>query len=176
MIQRPVFLIGFMGSGKTTWGKKLANALELPFVDLDHEIVDSIGMSIPEYFAQHGEEKFREIEREVLQKQHGKASIISTGGGTPCYFDNMEWLLNNGTVLYLKHSPKSLWNRLSQSDVNKRPALKGFTGEELLQFIESKLEERNPFYDKAHILVDQINTPLEDLVSLVKANIQIHEQ
>lgn len=176
MIQRPVFLIGFMGSGKTTWGKKLANALQVPFVDLDHEIVEHIGMSIPEYFALHGEEKFREIEREILHAQKNKSGIISTGGGTPCYFENMDWLLENGTVLYLKHSPKSLWNRLSQSDINKRPALKGFTGEELLAFIESKLEERNPFYDRAHILVDQINTPLEELVSLVKANIELHEQ
>ena len=176
MMQKPVFLIGFMGSGKTTWGKKLANALELPFIDLDHEIVAQIGMSIPEYFALHGEEKFREKEREILQQQVDHLGIISTGGGTPCFFDNMDWLLKNGTVLYLKHSPKSLWNRLSQSDVNKRPALKGLTGQELLQFITAKLEERSPFYDRAHIFVDQINTPLEDLVSLVKANIHLHEK
>jgi len=176
MIHKPVFLIGFMGSGKTTWGKKLANALEVPFVDLDHEIVESIGMSIPEYFALNGETKFREIEKEILHNQKGKSGIISTGGGTPCYFDNMDWLLENGTVLYLKHSTKSLWNRLSQSDVQKRPALNGLIGDELLQFIEGKLEERSPFYDRAHILADQINTPLEELVSLVKANIQLHEQ
>lgn len=176
MIQKPVFLIGFMGSGKTTWGKKLANALQVPFVDLDHEIVEHIGMSIPEYFSKYGEEKFRELEREVLIAQQNKSGIISTGGGTPCYFQNMDWLLDNGIVLYLKHSPKSLWNRLNQSDINKRPALKGMTGDDLLQFIESKLEERAPFYDRAHILVDQLNTNLEELVSLVKANIELYEQ
>ncbi|GGE32999.1 MULTISPECIES: shikimate kinase [Sphingobacterium] len=176
MIQKPVFLIGFMGSGKTTWGKKLANALQVPFVDLDHEIVEQIGMSIPEYFSKYGEEKFRELEREVLIAQQNKSGIISTGGGTPCYFQNMDWLLDNGIVLYLKHSPKSLWNRLNQSDINKRPALKGMTGDHLLQFIESKLEERAPFYDRAHILVDQLNTNLEELVSLVKANIELYEQ
>lgn len=169
-MQKPVFLIGFMGSGKTTWGKKLANALDVPFVDLDHEIVDYIGMSIPEYFALYGEDQFRKIEKEVLHNQQNKAGIISTGGGTPCFYDNMDWLLNNGTVLYLKHSPKSLWNRLSQSDVLKRPTLKGLIGNDLLKFIETKLEERNPFYERAHVLVDQINTPLEELVTLVKAN------
>lgn len=176
MIQKPVFLIGFMGSGKTTWGKKLANALQVPFVDLDHEIVEHIGMSIPEYFSKYGEEKFRGLEREILFAQQNKSGIISTGGGTPCYFQNMDWLLDNGIVLYLKHSPKSLWNRLNQSDINKRPALKGMTGDDLLQFIESKLEERAPFYDRAHILVDQLNTNLEELVSLVKANIELYEQ
>ncbi len=175
MIQKPVFLIGFMGSGKTTWGKKLANALQVPFVDLDHEIVEHIGMSIPEYFSKYGEDKFRELEREILIAQQNKSGIISTGGGTPCYFQNMDWLLENGIVLYLKHSPKSLWNRLNQSDINKRPALKGMTGDDLLQFIESKLEERAPFYDRAHILVDQLNTNLEELVSLVKANIELYE-
>ncbi|WP_156307107.1 shikimate kinase [Sphingobacterium endophyticum] len=169
-MQKPVFLIGFMGSGKTTWGKKLANALNVPFVDLDHEIVDYIGMSIPEYFALYGEDQFRKIEMEVLHNQQNKPGIISTGGGTPCFFDNMDWLLNNGTVLYLKHSPKSLWNRLSQSDILKRPALNGLIGDDLLQFIETKLEERNPYYERAHVLVDQINTPLEELVTLVKAN------
>ncbi|WP_293930137.1 shikimate kinase [Sphingobacterium sp. UBA6645] len=165
---KPVFLIGFMGSGKTTWGKKLSNALGVPFIDMDHVIVEKIGMSIPEYFQQHGEEAFRKVEQLVMQEQEGRSGIISTGGGTPCYFDNMDWLLTNGTVLYLKHSPKSLWNRLSQSDVNKRPALKGFSGEELLAFIEEKLAERAPYYDRAHIHVDQINTPLEKLISIIE--------
>lgn len=165
---KPIFLIGFMGSGKTTWGKKLANALAIPFIDMDHEIVEKIGMSIPEYFGLHGDEGFRKIEREVMLEQAERTGIISTGGGTPCYFDNMQWLIDHGTVLYLKHSPKSLWNRLSQSDVNKRPALKGFSGEELLSFIEEKLDERAPFYDRAHIHVDQINTPLEKLVEIIK--------
>ncbi len=175
-MQKPVFLIGFMGSGKTTWGKKLANALEVPFIDLDHAIVDYIGMSIPEYFSLYGEERFREVEKEVLLNQKDKSGIISTGGGTPCYFENMDWLLNNGTVLYLKHSPKSLWSRLNQSDVNKRPALKGMTGDDLLKFIENKLSERSPFYERAHILVDQINTSVEELVSIVKEYNQLHEQ
>lgn len=169
MIEKPIFLVGFMGSGKTTWGRKLANAMKLEFIDLDQEIVTEIGMSIPEYFAQFGEDKFRIKERETLIRQQGKAAIVSTGGGTPCYFDNMEWLLNHGTVFYLQHTPQSLWSRLSKSDIHKRPALKGLKGESLLHFIEEKLREREPYYKKAHVAVDQINTALADLVALVRS-------
>ncbi|MCI0920278.1 shikimate kinase [Sphingobacterium rhinopitheci] len=168
-MDKPVFLIGFMGSGKTTWGKKIAAALQLPFIDLDHEIVNYIGMTIPEYFEAHGEDSFRRLENEFLKKQATKKAIISTGGGTPCYYDNMEWIKANGLALYLYHTPKSLWSRLSQSDVNKRPVLKGLTGEELLSFIESKLVEREPYYSQAHIKVEQINTPLEQIVNIIKA-------
>lgn len=171
MSNKSIFLIGFMGSGKTTWGKKLANALSLPFIDLDHEIVSEIDMSIPEYFELFGETRFREKEREILLKQREKTAIISTGGGTPCFYDNMDWLLENGTVIYLQHSPRSLWNRLSNSDIRKRPSLNGLQGESLLHFIEEKLEERSPYYTRAQIIVDQINTPLEQLVSLVENRI-----
>ena len=171
-MNRPIFLVGFMGSGKTTWGKKIANALNIPFVDLDHEIVENIGMTIPEYFKLHGEDAFRTIENEYLKKQADRIAIISTGGGTPCYFDNMEWINNNGLSLYLYHTPKSLWSRLSQSDVNKRPVLKGLSGDELFEFIDVKLNERSEFYEKAHIKFEQIHTPLEEIILLIKNNQQ----
>lgn len=167
-MNKPIFLIGFMGSGKTTWGKKIASALKVPFVDLDHEIVEHIGMSIPEYFSLHGEESFRELERVFLKKQAGRLAIISTGGGTPCYFDNMEWIKENGLSLYLFHTVKSLWSRLSQSDVNKRPVLKGLEGDALLAFIEQKLDERSSFYEQADIKFEQIHTSLEEILTLIK--------
>lgn len=167
-MNKSIFLVGFMGSGKTTWGKKIASALDLPFVDLDHEIVAQIGMSIPEYFEKNGEENFRNLERETLKKQLHRKAIISTGGGTPCYFDNMDWIIDNGISLYLYHTPKSLWSRLSQADVNKRPVLKGLTGEELLEFIELKLAERSSFYEKSQIKFEQIHTPLEEIIDLIK--------
>lgn len=167
-MDKPIFLVGFMGSGKTTWGKKIANALGVPFVDLDHEIVGNIGMTIPEYFDTYGEESFRKLEQEYLKKQAGRVAIISTGGGTPCYFDNMDWINENGLSLYLYHTSKSLWSRLSQSDVNKRPVLKGLTGDELFDFIDSKLNERSDYYEKAQLKFEQIHTSLEDIIALIK--------
>lgn len=166
-MEKPIFLVGFMGSGKTTWGKKIAHAMQLPFVDLDHEIVAQIGMSIPEYFEKYGEQAFRELENEFLKKQENRNAIISTGGGTPCYFDNMEWINANGISLYLYHTPKSLYARLSQSDVNKRPVLKGLQGDDLLAFIEQKLDERAPFYDQSQLKIEQIHTSLEDIIELL---------
>ncbi|TDQ81224.1 shikimate kinase [Sphingobacterium yanglingense] len=166
-MNRPIFIVGFMGSGKTTLGKKIAAAMGRTFIDLDHEIVAHIGMSIPEYFKAFGESNFRELEREFLRKQKGNNAIISTGGGTPCFFDNMQWITQNGLALYLEHSPKSLWSRLSQSDVNKRPVLKGLNGEELLTFIETKLEDRAPFYNQSQLKVDQMHTSIEQIVQLI---------
>lgn len=156
-----------MGSGKTTLAKKLANKLDIPFIDTDEEIVREIGMSITEYFQLHGENKFRELEREQLQKTANQNAIISTGGGSPCFFDNMQWMNNNGTSVYLKMSPKSLFDRLSQSKPNKRPILIGKTEQELFDFISEKLIEREPFYSQAQIVIDQISTSVEELIEIL---------
>ncbi|MBB2952662.1 MULTISPECIES: shikimate kinase [Sphingobacterium] len=167
---KPIFLIGYMGSGKTTLAKKLASKLELPFIDTDDEIVKEIGMSITEYFQLHGEEKFRELERKQLLKTAQQNAIVSTGGGSPCFFDNMQWMNENGISVYLQMSPKSLFDRLSQSKPNKRPILIGKTEEELFNFITEKLTEREPFYQQAHLIIDHINTPIDDLIILLKKN------
>ena len=173
---KPIYLIGFMGSGKTTFGKKLAHSLKVPFLDLDQEIVNKIGMSIPNYFENYGEEEFRKLEKELLNSTAALSGIISTGGGTPCFYDNMEWLLQHGLVVYLKHSAKSLWNRLNQSDVSKRPALKGMTGDKLLSFIEERLDSRALYYDQAHVHIDQINTSIDEVLTIIKQHqISINE-
>jgi len=164
---KPIFLIGYMGSGKTTLGKKLANRLELPFIDTDEEIVKQIGMSITDYFGQHGEDAFRELERKQLRKFADNAAVISTGGGAPCFFDNMEWIKTNGYAVYLQMSPKALFDRLSQSKLHKRPILIGKSPEELRLFIEEKLTEREPYYTQAHLTIDQLNTSVETLADLI---------
>lgn len=169
----PVFIVGFMGSGKTTLGKKIASSLGLPFIDLDLEITKYIGMSIPAYFDSYGEEAFRAIERDFLIKQNDKKAVVSTGGGTPCYYENMNWMKENGIVVYLHHSPKSLWSRLSKSNVNKRPVLKGLQGDDLLSFIKIKLEERSPFYEQAHLKIDQVSTPLATVVKSINEFIKV---
>lgn len=162
-MDKPIFLVGFMGSGKTTLGRKLANHLQKKFIDLDHKIVERIGMSIPDYFAAFGEQQFRELESQILKEQQEHDVVISTGGGSPCYFDNMEWIIDNGLAIYLQLTPKALHHRLQQSNIAKRPALKNLNGDALLQFIEEKLQEREPFYKKAQLHIDQLNTSLESL-------------
>lgn len=167
-MDKPIFLIGFMGSGKTTLGKKLADHLNLKFIDLDQMIVERIGMSIPEYFIQHGEQKFRELESQILKEQGRERTVISTGGGSPCFFDNMQWILENGISIYLHLTPKALHNRLQQSNIASRPALQGLRDEALLQFIEEKMGERDPFYKQAHIHIDQLNTSLDAICQSIE--------
>lgn len=169
-MSKPVFLIGFMGSGKTTLGKKLASRLNRKFIDLDQLLVERVGMSIPAYFEAHGEADFRALESKILKEQIAEDTIVSTGGGSPCYFDNMDWMKDNGIPLYLNLSAKALFDRLRQSNIANRPALKGLEGEALLAFITEKLAERAPFYEQAAIHIDQLNTPIESISTLIESH------
>lgn len=165
MTSKIVFLIGYMGSGKSTTGRRLARRLGWTFVDLDQEIVKSIGMSIPDYFSQYGESAFRTIERDALRALDlNTPAVVATGGGTPCYHANMDWMNAHGKTIYLRLSSKVLWQRLSRTDVSLRPVLKGLEGEELLQFIESKLADRHPFYQQAQVVVDPLRDKVNDIV------------
>ena len=167
---KPVFLIGFMGSGKTTWGRKLATKTGRTFIDLDEVIVHEIGMPIAEYFAQHGEDAFRQVESQALKTLPltEEAAIVSTGGGTPCFFDNMAWMNRTGTTIYFRLPPKALWDRLMQTDIASRPALKGLSGPELLADITSRLAERSPYYEQAEHTVNQLSLQLDELARLVR--------
>src|SRR5690606_26622914 len=141
-----IFLIGFMGSGKTTLGAKLASKLGYPFIDLDKTIEEQAGMSIREYFQQYGENAFRELEKQVLQNtEYPENAVIATGGGAPCFFDNMDWMNRNGVTIYLSMTPKALANRLEKGK-DERPLIKDLSPEGLIQYIASKLQERNTFY------------------------------
>lgn len=158
-----------MGSGKTTWGRKLALKTDRTFIDLDDEIANETRMPIPEYFAQEGEDAFRALESRVLkQLPLEQPAVIATGGGTPCYFDNMAWMNKTGKTIYLCMPPKALWSRLMQTDIAARPALGGLTGKALLDEITAKLDERTPHYQQATHIVDQLSMRLDDLISLSK--------
>jgi len=158
-----VFLVGFMGSGKTTIGKKLANYLKYDFIDLDKLIETKVGMSIVEYFELHGESAFRDLEREVLQKTDFPENvIIATGGGAPCFGDNMEWMNKNGLVAYLSLSPKALAHRLENSKTD-RPLIRHLKGDELEGFISAKLAEREPFYNQSKFVVSASDLTAERL-------------
>lgn len=158
-----VFLIGFMGSGKTTLGKKLANYLKYDFIDLDKLIESKAGMSIVEYFGEHGEAAFRQLEREVLQTtDYPENVIVATGGGTPCYGDNMKWMNSNGEVAYLSLPPKVLAARLELSKVD-RPLIRHLKGEELVDFIYLKLKEREVFYSQSRYVISASDLTAERL-------------
>lgn len=158
-----VFLVGFMGSGKTTIGKKLANYLTCDFIDLDKLIETKVGMSIVEYFELHGESAFRDLEREVLQKTvFPENVIIATGGGAPCFGDNMSWMNENGLVAYLSLSPKALASRLENSKTD-RPLIRNLKGDELEGFISAKLAEREPFYNQSKFVVSASDLTAERL-------------
>lgn len=167
-----IYLIGFMGCGKTSWGKKLAVGLGYDFIDLDHVLEAKVEMTIPEYFSSHGEEEFRKLESEVLKKtNYPEKVVVSTGGGLPCFFNHMEWMNQTGQTVYIHLSPKALASRLENAKT-PRPVLQGKKGEELVVFIEHKLAEREGFYAKATHLVSGIDMSVEGLMEIVglKAN------
>jgi len=164
-----VFFIGFMGCGKTTWGRKLANHLGYTFVDLDHMLEEQLGMTIAEFFSSFGEDAFRKLESDILkQTEFAHNTIISTGGGLPCFFDHMEWMNANGKTVYIKLSPKTLVDRLEKGKA-KRPLLRDKHGDELLQFITDKLAEREVFYMQASHIADGISLSVEGLEALINS-------
>lgn len=163
-----------MGSGKTTWGKKLARTAGHRFIDLDHLIVDTIQMDIPHFFKTQGESEFRRLEAETLRSISAEEpTIVATGGGTPCFHNNMDWMNAHGRTIYFKLSPEELWQRLNKpKHINSRPALQGLTGNELLAFITEKLDIREPYYAQALHIIDQANIRIEDLVPVVSPGSQ----
>ena len=153
-IMRRIFLIGYMGSGKTTIGKSLSKAMGLQFVDVDLFIENRHRKTVGQLFAEKGETTFREIERRSLEEIAGfEDIIISTGGGAPCFFDNMELMNSLGTTVYLKVSETELANRLILVKQN-RPLIKDKNREELKIFISESLQKRESFYNQAKLVFD----------------------
>ena len=150
-----IILIGFMGSGKSTLGKKLANRLAIPFIDSDSEIENEHNKSIGELFGEHGESHFREIEAHFIRSLQSRDSfVLATGGGMPCFHANMSLLNNLGTTFYLERTPKELMNRLVNAK-QQRPLIAGLSEEDLLHFIEDKLSEREEYYKQASIVLSR---------------------
>ena len=144
-----IILIGYMGAGKTTVGKALSKELGIIFYDLDWYIESRMRKTVAQIFAEKGEEGFRKIEYNMLHEvAEFEDVIISCGGGTPCFFDNMDYLNQQGQVVYLKADPEVLYKHLLMGKT-ERPLLKNKTPEEMRQFIAEQLELRDPFYSKA---------------------------
>ena len=157
-MELPIYLIGYMGAGKTTAGRLLADKLGWRFVDLDDAFEQIHGLTTADYIRQYGLEEFRYKEKYVVEDLADQIPfehiIYATGGGYPCWEDNMDCLLELGTSIYIRWKPEHLAKRLSLTDLSERPVLQGRTEKELLSFIAPQLEAREPFYSRAHHIID----------------------
>ena len=149
-----IIIVGYMGSGKTTVGKALSMDMGIPFYDLDWYIESRMRKTVAQIFAERGEEGFRKIEYNMLHEvAEFENVIISCGGGTPCFFDNMDYMNGQGETVYLKASPEVLYGHLKMGKT-ERPLLKNKTPEEMQVFIAEQLEKREPYYSKAKHTLD----------------------
>ena len=147
-------MIGYMGAGKTTLGKILARSLNLEFIDLDWYIENRFHQSVSQLFATRGEEGFRKIEQNMLHEvAEFEDVVISAGGGTPCFFDNMEYMNQQGVTVYLKATPETLRTHLRMGK-QKRPLIAQKNDEELDAFIRESLDKRESYYNQARLIFD----------------------
>ena len=155
MTMKRLFLVGYMGCGKSTLGRKLGRRLGVRFADTDACVEASEGASVVDLFRYEGEERFRAAERRALDAliDGAEAAVISTGGGLPVWRDNMERMNEAGLTVYLKRSPGCIAARLSPYGRQKRPRLRGLDDDELLAFMTRDIAEREPFYARARLIV-----------------------
>lgn len=157
-----------MGSGKSTFGKRLANKLNVQFIDIDELIVTEYkAKGIKELIDEKGLDFFRQAESKVLKSLTVANAVISTGGGTPCYFDNLDWMKRRGVVVFLKVGEGVIFSRLKTTDLEERPLLKDLNEDKLKAFIHEKIEERLPYYNQAHICFDPVHQTMGELVRML---------
>ena len=146
-----IFIVGYMASGKTTFGRALARETGMQFIDLDFYIEQRFRASVRQIFAEKGEEEFRRIEREMLREAgEFEDTVVSCGGGTPCFFDNMDYMLQRGKTVWLTASPECIVRRLVANN-SKRPLMAGKSPEEIAAEVERGLAARHPHYSRAEI-------------------------
>lgn len=149
-----IILIGYMGAGKTTVGKALSKELDMPFYDLDWYIESRMRKTVPQIFAEKGEDGFRKVEYNMLHEvAEFENTIISCGGGTPCFFDNIDYMNQQGETVYLKATPEVLYGHLKMGKT-ERPLLKDKTPEEMQDFIKEQLTARETYYMQARHVLD----------------------
>ena len=167
-----LFICGFMGCGKTTQGKKLAKEMGYYFIDLDDYISDQHDKTITDLFQEVGEEEFRKIETKALQEciNDNVKAFIATGGGTPCFNDNLKLMKDNGKLIYLKMSSEALYQRLFNAKQD-RPLIKDKANEEMLLYIENLLKVREEFYNQADVITSGVTFDIEALKNEVLKHI-----
>ena len=148
------YLVGYMYSGKSTFGRRLASERGMDFLDLDHAFEERYHYTVPRFFAQFGEQAFRKLESQLLRSTANLDNmVIATGGGTPCHSGNMDFILANGTAIYLQMSIEDLVVRALRSH-NPRPLMRGLSESDIRTKIASQLKEREVFYRRAQIVLD----------------------
>ncbi len=171
-----IFLVGYMACGKSTIGRKLAHRLGWELYDTDHAIVESRGMSVTELFDRHGEEHFRACELEVINNliTHPEDCVISTGGGAPIWRNNMEVMNMSGVTIYLNRSAEGIAGRLSPRGVDKRPKLRGLSGEALVDCIREGIESRAKYYEKSTLIIDANHYSDEQVIEIIINYVEQH--
>jgi len=160
-----IYLVGYMGAGKSTCAKRLANKFNWDFKDLDQLFESRYKIAITDFFEKYDESLFRRLERDLLQETNTlQNTIIATGGGTACFYSNMSWMNENGHTVYLQMSPSGLANRLIHAK-KKRPLLSKKNPEELYNFVKDQLRQRAIFYSQAKIIIDAESLNLEALIT-----------
>jgi len=156
-----------MGSGKTTLGRRLAKYANLQFIDMDSFIEERHCKTVPQIFEEEGETEFRNKEHKALAElSHFTDAVIATGGGAPCFFDNIDLMNRTGKTIYLNISPKILAERLKKSRT-ERPLIKGKSTKELEDYINSTLEKRDPFYKKAKYQITRPDTKPAEILKMI---------
>lgn len=163
-----IYLVGYMGAGKSTCAKRLANKFNWDFIDLDQVFESRYKISIADFFAKYDEFLFRRLERELLQETSTlQNTIIATGGGTACHYHNMGWMNENGITVYLQMSPSAITNRLIYAK-KKRPLVAKKNPEELFNFVKDHMRQRAIFYSQAQIVIEAESLQLDVLISQIK--------
>ncbi len=163
-----IFLIGFMGAGKSHWGRLLGQKLSFPFFDLDEMVAEQAGKSIPEIFETEGEEHFRMREKDVLHlvTESHESFVMACGGGSPCYFNNIEYMQQSGITVWINTPLELLFQRLAK-EKDKRPLIKDLSEEQLHGFISKKFADRKIYYEQADIKMDEEPVIVEKLIEKI---------
>ncbi|MER3498429.1 MAG: shikimate kinase [Chitinophagaceae bacterium] len=163
-----IFFIGFMGSGKTHWGKLVSEKLRLPFFDLDEQIISHEGKNINEIFTEKGEEYFRLAEKDILHiiTESHENFVIACGGGTPCYFNNIDYMNAAGVTVWINTPVEIIHQRLIKGR-EERPLIKNLTDAQLKSFIIKKFSDRRIYYQQAEVIIDEEPVQLDKLVEKI---------
>lgn len=163
-----IFLIGFMGAGKSHWGRLLSEKLSIPFFDLDEQVAEHAGRSIAEIFAAEGEEHFRMQEKEIMHiiTESHESFVMACGGGSPCYFNNLDYMHREGITVWINTPLEILFQRLVK-EKDKRPLIKELSDEQLRGFISKKFADRKMYYEQASIIMDEEPVQIEKLIERI---------